>query len=317
MPSKSAKKMIDGCVILDHLGKGAKSQIWKVQDPGTGEIYAVKRVIKECEEDERYFEQTRTEHQIGSKVNHAYLRKAFKLSKIKKWMKTQEMLLFLEYVEGRTLKQISPSNIHDIIRIFIKLARGLDVLHQMGFVHADIKPKNILLTDDGLIKIIDFGQCCPIGHRKTRIQGTPDYMAPEQVERGPLDQRTDVFNYGASLYWVLTGKNIPTNMPRHTDPDDLAVNGPVREAPHPHEIDPTIPTALSRLAMDCCQAVPVHRPESMQELIARLEVVRQLLKAQKKVRRRQKTARGEDITLFTTVSNDDTDDLDRVLEGIY
>ena len=82
-------------------------------------------------------------------------------------------------------------------------------MHQMGYVHCDIKPNNILRNDKGEVKVIDFGQSCKIGTVKERIQGTPDYIAPEQVARRPITVQTDVFNLGATLYWALTGKAHP------------------------------------------------------------------------------------------------------------
>jgi len=147
-------------------------------------------------------------------------------------------------------------------------------MHDLGYLHTNIKPNNILLTDNGSIKIIDFGQSCPIGFKKPRIQGTPDYIAPEQVERRRLTQQTDVFNLGATLYWALTGKAYPT----------VIGKGGQRQTTHhrslippPHELNNDVPPGLSKLSMDCCRHDPPRRPMGMKEVISRLETARQVL----------------------------------------
>ena len=73
-------------------------------------------------------------------------------------------------------------------------------MHAMGYAHCDIKPNNILRNDQGDVKVIDFGQACKIGTIKQRIEGTPDYIAPEQVARRPISAQTDIYNLGALLF---------------------------------------------------------------------------------------------------------------------
>ncbi|NLX04005.1 MAG: serine/threonine protein kinase [Phycisphaerae bacterium] len=305
-------KHIDKYIVLENLGRGAKSTIWKVQDPGNGTIYTLKRVIRETEDDDRFFEQMQTEHQVSGRINHEYIRKSYELRKVRSWFKTQELLLILEYVEGKTLKQAPPIEMEDVIDLFIKVARGLDVLHQAGFIHADMKPKNILLTGNGNIKLIDFGQSCPIGHRKKRVQGTPDYIAPEQVKRGMLDQRTDIFNFGASLYWVLTNQAYPTSMSQDTGDIHLA---PVKDVPRPDEVNNKVPMALSNLTMACCSREPAKRPENMAEVIARLDVARHLLLRQKSPEKYARTKEKKELSQ-KPVSADDTAEFERFLEDI-
>src|SRR5438309_1276541 len=94
---------------------------------------------------------------------------------------------------------------------------GYDVIDFLGrgagssiYVVSDLKTNNILVGPDGKVKVIDFGQACKTGTCKERIQGTPDYIAPEQVKREAVTFRTDVFNFGATMYWTVTGQKIPT-----------------------------------------------------------------------------------------------------------
>ncbi len=301
-------KQIHKYQVLEQLGKGAKSIIWKAKDPHTGNLYALKHIIRESEEDDRFFQQAETEFNISRRFSHPYLRKAYDLVKIRKWLKAQELILLLEYVEGRSLKQHRPTQINEIIDIFIKVAQGLDAMHQEGYLHTDIKPKNILVIPNNGIKIIDFGQSCPIGHRKRRIQGTPDYMAPEQVRREVLDQRTDVFNFGASLYWVLTNKPFPTIMPKSGDMNEVIVPHSQATIPRPDQLNPEIPSALSKLVMDCCNYEIKARPENMREVIARLEVAKHLYNKPRTTDTMEISNSSDDTIVEFHPEDDDFDD---------
>jgi serine/threonine-protein kinase len=276
---------LDKYIVLEDLGKGANSSIKKVQDPETGLVYTLKHVEKKSDADNRFFEQAETEYEVSRNFDHPFLRKSVELVRIRKWLKTQELLLVMEYVEGQNLKQAHLTDIEEIIDIFIKVSQGLSYLHRLGFVHADIKPKNILLIPEDGIKIIDFGQTCPIGHRKIRIQGTPDYMAPEQVERSFLDQRTDIFSLGATFYEVITNTHFQTTVRPTTDGGmELTAPPNIKDIQRPDELNRECPVSLSKLVMDCCNFNIKERPENMREVIARLEVAKHLYLKQKLAR---------------------------------
>ncbi|GMV98459.1 MAG: serine/threonine protein kinase [Phycisphaerae bacterium] len=268
---------VPGYTVYERVGIGARSTIWLVAEQKTGRQFALKRVVRRPVEDDRYLKQAENDFSISSRLDHPNLRRSLEMRRIRKLFVVRELHIIMEYLEGRTLEQIGPLGTHGLLRIFAQVASGLDALHRMGYVHADIKPNNILVGTRGEVKIIDFGQSCPIGHVKGRIQGTPDYIAPEQVEKGaPLDQRTDVFNLGATLYWAVTGRVIPTVLPSRKRRTGIDLVGP-REAPLAHEVNPNVPTALSRLITDCCQPAPKDRPADMREVLCRIEVAQHIL----------------------------------------
>src|SRR5207253_525045 len=190
---------------------GARSTIYRVRNPETNQLYALKHVIRTDPKDIRFIEQMENEFEISKQFTHPNLRRTYDL-KISKSMllKVNEAFLLMELVDGKPLDVRLPSDLMQIIDTFIQVAQGLKAMHSMGYVHCDIKPNNILRNESGKVKVIDFGQSCKIGTIKERIQGTPDYIAPEQVARRPVSVATDVFNLGASLYWALTGRHIPT-----------------------------------------------------------------------------------------------------------
>lgn len=265
---------VGGFTILGRLGNGARSTIYLARDDEDGSIVALKRVVLDKPEDVRVFEQTENEYKIATKIDHPYVRKCFKLEKMKSMFRVREMLLSMELFEGQTLEQYPGLSLGDVLLIFRMVATGLSAMHQSGYVHCDMKPNNILVNKAGVIKIIDLGQSCKTGTTKLRIQGTPDYIAPEQVNRQPLGPRTDIFNLGATMYWALTGKNIPTLIPVRTNGVGLLEKEKKeKECPAPHELKPRIPRHLSQLVMNCIQANPSDRPRDMAEIVSDLDIM--------------------------------------------
>ncbi len=266
-----------GYNVIQKVGDGARSQVYQVVDPATGKVYALKRVIREKHEDTRFLEQAITEHRIACGLSHPALRKSFDLKCTRRLLRLVEVQVVMEYVDGVSLDKRRPDRLDEIVDLLLQVAEGLEAMHEAKFLHTDVKPNNVLVTYGGQVKLIDFGQSCPIGHRKPRIQGTPDYIAPEQVERRHLTRQTDVFNLGATLYWALTGKAYPTLItkqgPRHGGPR----SGPSKPVPTPQELNPEIPSGLSRLVMAACMTDPTRRPRDMGEVIRRLETAHHVL----------------------------------------
>jgi serine/threonine protein kinase len=263
--------------VLERLGEGARSVIYAVSDPATRQVFALKHVIRAEPKDLRFIEQVETEYEISRQFTHPNLRRSYELKLIKTMLvKISEAYLVMEMVDGKPLDVRPPTEIADILDTFIQAAQGLKAMHQMGYAHCDIKPNNILRNDRGQVKVIDFGQGCKIGTVKERIQGTPDYIAPEQVNRKPIDQRTDVFNLGATLYWNLTGKHIPTLYTVNKKGENSFLLDTRFDTPL--DLNPKVPQAVSNLVMDCIATKREKRPEDMDAVITRLELGLHVLK---------------------------------------
>lgn len=265
-----------GYNVIQKVGDGARSRVFQVVNPTTGQVFALKLVTRERHEDTRFLVQAITEYQVSSNLDHPNLRKAHDLKKIRKFLRLSEVQVIMEYVDGVSLDKRRPEKIDESVDLFLKVAEGLLAMHEARFLHTDVKPNNILLSLDGKVKLIDFGQSCPIGFRKRRIQGTPDYIAPEQVDRRSLTQRTDVFNLGATLYWALTGQAYPTMIAKKGR-GVSRTSGRRRQVPTPQELNAEIPSALSRLVMESCAHNEGRRPRDMREVIGRLEMVHHVL----------------------------------------
>ncbi len=295
MPTRSIP-VLAGYEVMERIGRGAGAVISLARDTTAGRLVAIKHIVRQTPEDDRFIAQAENEFEIGHQLEHEYLRRCYDIARVRKWLKTRQLFLVMEYVEGERLEDRRPDSLDRIVDIFRRVAQGLLAMHQRGFAHADIKPNNILLTKDGGVKIIDFGQSCGLGHVKERVQGTPDYMAPEQVHRKAIDQRTDVFNLGATMYWVVTGKWFKTVMPLMPSAAKKIAIESVRGNQPPHELVPDLPLPMSKLITQCCETAPEHRPRDMREVLSRLEMIEHLLEQKRQRQGRARRSRGSGQT---------------------
>lgn len=264
---------IAGFDVLATLGEGAASKLYHVRDKH-GQEFCLKRVVKNSSAEQRFIDQAVTEYEIAKLIDSPLIRKVHKLIRQRALLRTSEVLVLMELVEGRTLETVKFKDMVGYCQLYHATATALSAMHAAGYVHADIKPNNIMVTREGRVKLIDFGQSCKAGTVKERIQGTPDYIAPEQVKRQPITPKTDLFNLGATMYWLLTGQRVPTMMPRKDRSETVQLrmqeaDGPL---PSPIELVPACPPALSNLIIQCVEKDPAGRPAHMKEVIDRVEI---------------------------------------------
>jgi serine/threonine-protein kinase len=266
----SLPKSLFGYEVLDHIGEGAGSQIYVVSDPNTRQLYALKHVVRHTEKDERFVEQLLAEYEVGRSVVHPGLRRSID-AKVNKTMlrKITDAALIMELFDGGSIEHNRPTRIADALDCFIQTAKALDALHKAGYVHCDLKPNNILVNAHGEVKVIDLGQACKMNTVKSRIQGTPDFIAPEQVKCEAVTPKTDVYNLGATMYWVLCGKHIPTLYTIKRSENSFLVDAAMET---PKDLNPKCPETLSNLVMECVKVTAAKRPD-MADLIRRMEVI--------------------------------------------
>ncbi|MEZ0229797.1 MAG: serine/threonine-protein kinase, partial [Planctomycetota bacterium] len=184
----------------------------------------------------------------------------------------------MEYVEGFSAAEIVKMRgklpWQEAVKIVVAAARGLEAAHASGVLHRDVKPANILVANDGRIKVADFGLAKHPKHEATAdpgvITGSPLYMAPEQIDgSAPLDHRADIYSLGATLFELLTGKP-----PFYAD-SPMTVMTLVLTAPLPNlrELVPTIPVALERACTKMLSRELDRRMPSMAAVIEALEAI--------------------------------------------
>jgi eukaryotic-like serine/threonine-protein kinase len=271
MTTSQTPSSLFGYEVIGLLGEGAGSVIYAVSEPATSQLYALKHVQVQNEKDVRFIDQLSMEFEIGTKVQHPGLRRSIDL-KINKTLlrKPTEAALILEMVEAVSCETHPPESIDAVIQVLFQTAQALQALHQQGYIHCDLKPNNILVDSDNKVKVIDLGQACTFGTIKKRIQGTPDFISPEQVRREPVTLQTDVYNLGATFYNILSGKKLPTLFTLKKSQNSFLVADAV---PTPRQLNSRVPENLSNLIMDCCHTNPTRRPNDMGMICTRLEAI--------------------------------------------
>lgn len=264
---------------MKEIGRGAASIIYLVQDPKSKQIWAMKHVEKNDPKDQRFLDQAEMEYKIANQFDHPSIRKIDKIIKRKvNLVNVKDLYLVMEFVDGISEEKQPPRTFEKAVDIFHQVAEALAHMHDRGYVHADMKPNNIMVMD-GVAKIIDLGQSCKIGTVKERIQGTPDYIAPEQVHRRAITPKTDTYNLGATMYWTLTRKAIPTALAQG---DSLvgSLDDHMIEKPTPaNELNPRIHPRLNELIMQCVEVDPEKRPDSMHNVAEKLNFILGILRA--------------------------------------
>jgi eukaryotic-like serine/threonine-protein kinase len=261
-----------GYDVVDFIGEGAGSIIYAVSDPVSGQVYALKHVVRKSDRHVRFIQQLENEYEIARQFTHAGLRRAIDMKHTRTlFLKVTEAVLVMEMFDGTPLELAQALDAMGVLDTFIKVAEALGAMHAMGYIHCDLKPNNILINGAGDVKVIDFGQACKSGTVKERIQGTPDYIAPEQVRREPVTVRTDVFNFGATLYWATAGRTIPTLYKINKGDNSFLVDDRILS---PRDLNGKIPETLSNLVMECIRTNPAKRPHDMNEVARRLDIIR-------------------------------------------
>lgn len=263
-----------GFKVVDKVGEGAASAVYAVMDTKSRQVMALKHVHRRSEKDQRFVEQIEQEYKVGSRLEHPNIRAITRYLKNQRFMfgPVTDVALLMELVDAATLDVMPRPSAECIARYFAQGAHALAHMHERGFVHADMKPSNMMVTENGTVKIIDLGQACSSGSVKKRIQGTPGYIAPEQAHRKEVTPLTDVYNYGATLYWVLLREEIPCALPSRNGKVSGALDSNQIRLPRPpSEQDPRIPIELSTLVMEAIQVHPEQRVQSMHEMADRFE----------------------------------------------
>lgn len=272
VPGTGIPSRLFGFEIIDFIGEGAGSMIYAATDPVSKQIYALKHVVRKTDRHARFIEQLYNEYEVARHFTHAGLRRCHEVRNTHTlFRKVTEAVLIMEMFDGTPLDTSLPNNTIGLVDCFTQVASALGAMHSLGFVHCDLKPNNILLNAVRQAKVIDFGQACRAGTVKERIQGTPDYIAPEQVRREPVTVRTDVFNFGATLYWALAGRKIPTLYTVKKTENSFLVDDCI---PAPADVNTNVPMTLSNLVMECVRNNPQKRPADMPELERRLDIIK-------------------------------------------
>lgn len=269
-----AEPQVKGYQIIELIGRGAGSEVYKARRMRTGDVVAVKIVRRGSRESARLFRQIANEFKVARRWTHPNLIRLHELVTERLIFWKLQVALIMEYVPGETLmggRKLTPGRIVDY---YTQLAEAMYYMHQHGYVHLDMKPQNVMVTPEGRTKIMDFGLCTKKGRYNPRVQGTPDFMAPEQLRKGWVDERTDIFNLGATMFHVITGKSVQMTLTSRT-----GVNGASTVTSNTFQsLNIEVPPALESLMLESCRHSSAERPATMQRVLEKLESIRKQFK---------------------------------------
>lgn len=281
---RATPEKLFGYDILQHLGDGAGSRIYAVTHGTANQVYALKHVVRTNDKSVRFIEQLENEYAVARQVRHPNLRGVVDMHYQRTLLRrVTEAALVMELVDATPLDIHQPTRVSDVLSTFIQTAHGLQAMHDAGYIHCDLKPANILVSHDyKMAKVIDLGQACRTGVATERIQGTPDYISPEQVKCRPVTPQTDIYNFGAALYWTLTGTKLPTLFTLKKGENSFLVDTHIKT---PAELNPLVSEPLSNFVMECVRVNPTKRPASMKVVSDRLDFFRDIARRDEQARR--------------------------------
>jgi len=272
---------IEGFRLLEELGSGALSSVYKAVEEPLGRTVALKLLKSTIAPGSPFAQQLEREARVLAELSHP------NIGLLYAFVKTDaRMYLVLEYVDGFSLAALlkkKPTLPPECIAaIGAEVARGLAHAHERGIIHRDIKPANVLVSRRGEVKIFDFGIAQrasaaeePVGLAPMRLEdiaafGTPAYMSPEQILGEAVDARSDIFSLGVVLYQLVCGS-------RPFERGDEAERRPAahrirRDPPIPlHRRAPDVPLALERIIMRAIEKLPADRFQSAEDLAEQLD----------------------------------------------
>ena len=253
------------------ISRSGMASIYKARDLETKQAVAVKIPYMQLESDPAAFARFQREAEIGELLNHPNILKFIKVpNKSRPYIVT-------EYLEGKTLStvlnEMRPLPIPDSVQIASYVCGALGHMHENKVVHRDLKPQNIMICDDGTLRIIDFGIAKSTEMRRltfagfTPAMGTPDYMAPEQVKGKRGDERTDIYSLGAVLYEMTTG-SVPFEGPNPF----IVMNSRITGDPvAPRKLNPEISEPLEEIILHAMEREPYRRYHSAAAMKAELD----------------------------------------------
>jgi eukaryotic-like serine/threonine-protein kinase len=262
---------IGKCKVLATLGKGAHSTILHVLREADSREYALKVVSIDDKEQMKFVDQARHEFRVAQLLSHPNLIKIYCLEIQKDWLfRVRKANLAIEFVNGRTLDLV-PLPLKLLVPLFAQVASALVHMHRRGVFHADMKPNNIMYGKRGEVKIIDYGLAWIKKETKDRVQGTPEYMAPETAKSKIVNEKTDIYNFGATLY-RMTAMRFPPSCVSATERLKGMSERTWKAMFVPAgEVNRNVPKDLCDLMRRCMAFNPQNRPEGMLDVYETLK----------------------------------------------
>ena len=264
--------------VMEVLGSGGMGVVYRAYDREVGETVAIKALRPGLEAlDPTMLERFKQELRLARRITHRNVVRTYDLGEV-----DGVYYITMEYVHGTTvaalIQEAGRLAVPATLTIGKQLCRALEVAHEEGIIHRDIKPQNLMVDPAGFLKVMDFGIARLAEARSEPgkglttagvLVGTPQYMAPEQILGGSVDARTDLYAVGAVLFECLTSRHVydapsvMALMARHVDTNP----------PDPVSLNPEVPPALGRVILRALARRPEDRWQTASELLHALETI--------------------------------------------
>jgi len=202
---RSVPAKLGSFLLLDLIGTGGMGGVYHAKDETLGRFVAIKVMLKSIGEDKEFVETFKREAQAAAKLNHPNIAQIYSFGQAK-----GQPYIVMELVAGQGFDKMvddeKPLDQALVMEIGIQIAEGLMAADEIGLIHGDIKPENILLDEKTRAKLVDFGIATFIDQTAEGVWGTPYYIAPEKIKRQKIDARADIYSLGATLYHALAGR---------------------------------------------------------------------------------------------------------------
>jgi len=275
MSDETVGKRIGDYEILGELGKGGMGKVYKVRNVISDRVEAMKVLLPDLAGQKDLADRFLREIKVLASLNHpniAALQTAFTAD--------NQLVMIMEYVEGETLAALiedGPVPLADALKYMDDALAALSYAHQRNIIHRDVKPSNMMITQQGVLKLMDFGIARSGNDQSLTVTGTAlgslNYMPPEQIQGGAVDARSDIYSLGISLYEIVTGKQ-----PFKRDSDFAIMAAHMKEtAKRPIELRPDLPQGLNDMILMAMSKDPAMRFQTADAFRAALASVRQSL----------------------------------------
>ncbi|MFA7076967.1 MAG: protein kinase [Syntrophomonas sp.] len=251
--------------LIEIVGEGGMSTVYKTRDKILDRIVAVKILKDEFSRDQGFVEKFKTEALSAASISHPNIVNIYDVG-----MDANVHYIVMEYVDGQTLKDVirqqAPLPVEKAVDIAVMICDGVHHAHEKGIIHRDIKPHNILITEQGMVKVADFGIARAISAGTItygeNIVGSVHYFSPEQARGEVINRTTDIYSIGCILYEMLTGK-----VPFDADsPITVALRHIHDDPPSPRLINPEVPLVLEGIVHKAMAKIPAQRFPTAQDM---------------------------------------------------
>jgi serine/threonine protein kinase len=273
VPSLAPDTLIDGRYrVVERLGAGGMADVYSAEDEQLGRRVALKLLYRHLAENGSFVERFRREASSAAGLQHPNIVGIFDRGE---WDSTY--YIAMELIRGRTLKDVirerGPAPPEAAVDVVLQILRAARYAHQRGIVHRDIKPQNVMIDEEGRVKVTDFGIARAGASDMTEtgsVMGTAQYLSPEQAQGRSVDARSDLYSIGIVLYEMLTGV-VPFDA---ESPVTVALKQVSERAVPPRERNPAVPPALDAVVMRALEKDPARRYQSADAFIEALHAAR-------------------------------------------